>query len=115
MKLKSLISLLPVLGLVACSAPNKSKPVEETVEAEAPAKPKPMCGAYSEQRKPTEEEVAMFNGVMTEQGYTPNTVATQVVAGLNYRFYCTAPDGADCIVTIYKPLQGAPSLSSISK
>jgi hypothetical protein len=50
--------------------------------------------------------------------YDPNTVATQVVAGMNYRFKCTASiPPADviweAIVEIYKPLSGEPHITGV--
>lgn len=97
------------------------------------AKPQPLCGGYTEQREPTEEEMDMFRTVMTsvDVAYTPLSVSTQVVAGTNYRFYCRYEDSSDgiqrkeadddkygyCWVTIFKPLpgRGEPTLTSIEK
>ncbi|MBB6501134.1 hypothetical protein [Pedobacter cryoconitis] len=50
--------------------------------------------------------------------YTPQSVSTQVVAGKNYRFKCTASiPPADviweAIVEIYAPLQGLPYITGI--
>lgn len=53
--------------------------------------------------------------------YTPLAVATQVVAGINYRFFCNAqgayPGALNeaVIVQIYKPLEGAAHITSITK
>jgi len=53
--------------------------------------------------------------------YTPLAVATQVVAGLNYRFFCNykvvypnSPNEA-AIVEIYQPVQGTAHVTSIKK
>ena len=83
---------------------------------------RPVCGGYTDQREPSEEEIEMFHKV-TGGGsvtYTPQSVSTQVVAGLNYKFRCTYADSADgssghCWVTIYKPLQGDPEMTGITK
>lgn len=53
--------------------------------------------------------------------YTPLAVATQVVAGINYRFFANAQGvypGAlneGVIIQIYKPLEGAAHITSITK
>lgn len=93
-----------------------------------------LVGGYTNQREPAEEEIAMFRSVIgTEKvAYTPLSVSTQVVAGINYRFYCRFEGTSDgvrcksaeegdkygyCWVTIFKPLpgRGEPTLSSIEK
>lgn len=85
-------------------------------------KPQQLCGGYTEQRELTEEEFAMFNSVTGsgDMSFTPLSVATQVVAGINYRFWCRYQDkenSGHCYVLIYKPLpgQGEPRLTSIDK
>ena len=86
----------------------------------------PLCGGYTEAREPGDEEYQLFREVTdTVEGmtFTPLSVQTQVVAGINYRFYCRFSDGSEehspghCYLTIYKPLpgQGDPSISSIEK
>lgn len=53
--------------------------------------------------------------------YSPTAVASQVVSGVNYSFFCNAKgvypgalnEGA--MIEIYKPLQGDPHIVSISK
>ncbi|MBB3188352.1 hypothetical protein [Microbacter margulisiae] len=53
--------------------------------------------------------------------YSPLAYASQVVAGTNYQFFCNAkgvyPGAANeaAMVTIYKPLQGDPHITSIHK
>lgn len=86
------------------------------------AKPQMFAGGYTEQREPTEEEVEMFKAVTSDCDIvlSPLSVSTQVVAGLNYRFWCRYQQGDEsghCWVTIYKPLpgQGDPRLTSIDK
>ena len=98
------------------------------------ARPQQICGGYTVQREPTGEEMSMFRSV-TGTGdtvFTPLSVSTQVVAGINYRFYCRYEDTSDgiqrkaaddddkygyCWITIYKPLpgRGEPTLTSIEK
>ena len=85
-----------------------------------------LCGGYSETREPDVEEYDLFRELtdkMDGMSFTPLTVQTQVVAGVNYKFYCRFSDGSEeyspghCYLTIYKPLpgQGEPSITSIEK
>lgn len=101
----------------------KGKSVE-TPEAVATTQPKPkkVCGGYTEQREPTEEEMEMFKSLTSSESVTltPLSVSTQVVAGLNYRFWCRYQEkkrGGHCWVKIFRPLpgQGEPELVSIEK
>ena len=95
---------------------------EPVKEGEAPCfggKPH-MAGAYTAQREPSGEEVAIFRKVTGEGDMllTPLSVSTQVVAGLNYKFRCRYEDSArgaygHCWVVIYKDLQGNATLTSI--
>ena len=84
----------------------------------------PMPGGYSEDRKPEPDELAIFEAVMADEKdaeYEPTLVATQVVAGTNYRFTATAtPISADAkpysvYVYIYQPLDGEPELTEIER
>lgn len=75
---------------------------------------KMLCGGYTQQHELSDEDIALFRAVVGEGTYTPLTVATQVVAGLNYRFCCSkSSDTKKYFITIYKPLQGDPVISSI--
>lgn len=79
-----------------------------------------LAGGYTAQREPSEAEIAMFNSVTagSETVYTPLSVATQVVAGLNYKFWCRYEEksgSGHCWVVIYKPLQGEPKVTSVTK
>lgn len=80
-----------------------------------------LMGGYTEQREPTEEEMGLFREVTGagDMVLTPLSVATQVVAGLNYRFYCRCEEEGKepghCWVVIYQPLQGEAKLSKIEK
>ena len=85
-----------------------------------------LCGGYSEEREPTCEEYQFFRQVtdnMEGMTFTPLTVQTQVVAGINYKFYCRFCDGSEeydpghCWITIYKPLpgHGEPQVTSLEK
>jgi len=83
-----------------------------------------LVGGYSAERDVTPEDLELFNQAM--EGlvgvvYEPTKVATQVVAGMNYRFTATAtpvvpnPEPYTVHITIFKPLEGAPELSGIER
>lgn len=83
---------------------------------------KNLDGGFTEFREITEEEKQMFDKVMESivgMVQIPLAVATQVVAGVNYTFLCNAkllvPHATpqNDLVTIYKPLQGEPMVTSI--
>ena len=72
-------------------------------------------GGWTLPRKPTEEDVHVFNEAMeglVGVGYTPLSVQSQLVKGVNYRFLCNAttvtrePKTFQAMVTVYKPLPG---------
>jgi len=69
-----------------------------------------------EDEKVFKEALNGFVGVT----YSPQSVSTQVVAGTNYRFKCTAsipPSDVEweAIVEIYAPLTGKPHIISITR
>jgi len=79
-----------------------------------------LCGGYSQMREPITDELTLFYSVTCAGKFvfTPISVSTQVVAGLNYRFWCryddkTLSSTGHCFITIYHPLQGDPVLSKI--
>lgn len=85
-----------------------------------------LSGGFSAQRPLNEADQALFRSLTAELdgvGYTPQSVATQVVAGTNYRFICKAvtvtrkPKSYQAEVTIYKPLpnHGEPRITAIKK
>mgnify|MGYP001791809688 CR=1 FL=1 len=79
----------------------------------------PYGPVTAEDKKVFDEALAGFVGVK----YTPQSVSTQVVAGMNYRFKCEAtlpgpePIQWEAIVEIYQPLpgQGKPHIVSITR
>ena len=94
--------------------------IEAFVSGESLAKGAMLMGGYTEQREPTEEEIELFRHVTGtgDMVFTPLSVATQVVAGINYRFYCRyqeAGNSGHMWVVIYKPLEGEAQLSKIEK
>lgn len=83
-------------------------------------------GGYTDPRRPTPEERALFAEAVAsidDTVYKPLNVATQVVAGTNYRFVCRARENRrrgkrfDAVIVIYKPLpgQGEPRITSIER
>lgn len=84
-----------------------------------------MVGAYTAySTQISTEEMNVFNQALEGLlgvNYTPLAVSTQVVAGMNYKFFCNAkgvyPNAIDegAIVTIYQPLEGQPHITSIIK
>lgn len=83
-------------------------------EANVPGGWTPYHALTPEDKAVFQEALAGFVGVH----YTPNTVSTQVVAGTNYRFKCTAsiPPAEvvwEAIVEIFQPLKGKPYITGI--
>lgn len=84
-----------------------------------------MQGGWTKFRMVKPEEQTMFHQVMTLIGvqYEPFAVATQVVQGENYNFFCNAhaesnpPRDYAAQVHIFRPLpeQGTPMVVSISE
>lgn len=83
-----------------------------------------MTGAYTPFRDTiSDEEKEIFNAAIPPIGatYEPLAVSTQVVAGINYRFFCNqtlvtpAQNTKPVFVDIYAPLpgQGKPHVTSI--
>lgn len=82
----------------------------------------PRLGAFTDQRPLTEEDLAIFNKATENYGYLnlqPLSVATQLVAGMNYLFVCAsgAAEGASEVeVAVFKPLGDAdPYLVSVER
>lgn len=74
------------------------------------------CGAYAEYRNLTNEDLQLFHSTYSYKlKLTPQSVATQVVAGTNYKFICTDESGRDIQVMIFKPLsnRGQAKVTSI--
>jgi hypothetical protein len=80
-----------------------------------------LVGGWSPSHNLTAEDKIVFDEALhgfVGVKYTPNTVSTQVVAGTNYRFKCTAqvPHSEvvwDAIVEIFRPLTGKPHITGI--
>lgn len=88
-----------------------------------------IVGGYSATRSLTDEEEVMFKQVTANlkgAEYEPENVSTQIVAGINYRFLCTArlidengKKGKRCyaVIVIHKPLnpEQQPRILSIER
>lgn len=115
---KYLIAVWAVLTLAACARP--AYKTERNLEKTQ------MTGGYTQQRPLDAEELELFEKV-TEKllgvTYTPESVATQVVAGTNYRFLCTAttvtrePQTYKAEITVFCPLpgRGEPKITAIKR
>lgn len=83
----------------------------------------PIVGGWTGFHKPTIENLEVFKQALKGYvgvKYNPTAVATQVVAGTNYRFKCTAsiPPSEivyEAIVEIFKPLKGDPHVVKITR
>lgn len=64
-----------------------------------------ICGGYTSYRPVTEKDLAVFEQYYTgEEVLTPFEVATQVVAGINYRFRCHSLQNEVVEVVLFVPL-----------
>ena len=109
--MKKMITILSCAAFLAACSGSKALKNEEGNERH-------LVGGYTEQRNLNEEELQLFSNTYTgEDTLTPVTVATQVVAGTNYRFICKDPKGNQMVVVIYQPLpgQGDPMVTQVSK
>lgn len=99
------------------SASSKAAPVSSSAASQASQESSSattdskITGAYGEQRSLTQEDKALFDEVMATvdngKTYEPITVATQVVAGTNYRYHVKVTEGDkeyEAYVVIYQPL-----------
>jgi hypothetical protein len=83
--------------------------------------PHPVMGGWTAYGPITPADQKVFNEAIKSilgVKYTPQKVATQLVAGTNYRFKCIAsmpPTEVlwDAIVEIYAPLKGEPYVTGI--
>lgn len=118
-----MISRIPILVLAAVTLTACGGPARK---AGTPREQSVMPGGYTEQRPLSEPDSALFRRVtenLTGVEYTPESVATQVVAGLNYRFICTArtvtlhPETYRAAITVYRPLpgRGEPEITEIKR
>jgi hypothetical protein len=82
-----------------------------------------LVGGWSPYHNLTTEDKLVFDEALkgfVGVKYTPIAVSTQIVAGTNYRFKCTAqipPSDViwEAIVEIFKPLVGNPHITGITR
>jgi hypothetical protein len=83
-----------------------------------------IVGGWTAYHKLTDEDRSVFKEAISgEHGnvkYEPQLVSTQVVAGVNYRYKCTAsaPPALvvwEAVVQIFKPLHGKPYVTDINR
>ena len=120
---KIILTIAIALTLVGCANNNvksnsTSEPQAENVQATDSDPSGQIVGGFTEYREITEEEMTMFKKAMGESDmeFTPQKVATQVVNGINYKFFCDCKDGYNlqrCEVTIYKPINGEPTVTKM--
>lgn len=102
------ISTIIALGLHSCA--------NRGTEASNGADNMYICGAYADYRALTDEDIEVFESAYNYGlQLTPQSVATQVVAGTNYKFICTDKAGNDVRVVIFQPLpnHGEPRVTGI--
>jgi len=92
--------------------------------AQETGEPGIIAGGYSEDRDLTPEDLELFREAtagFVEVVYEPIKVATQVVAGMNYRFTALAtlqsipPDSNMVEITIFRSLEGELEVTGIEK
>lgn len=101
MKTKLLLSLACIAILtLACN--KQASQSTATIKTEFPA----ACGGYTDYRVLSDDEVVLFDSIYGEAApaLKPYAVATQVVAGTNYRFLCHDEAKQEYVVTIFVPL-----------
>lgn len=117
--MKKIILVLAIALPLAGCANNNGKAVNGNTESSIEAPAEQIVGGFTEPREISSEELEMFKKATTDYAelqLVPQTVCTQVVAGLNYKFFCDCKEGYNlsrCEVIIYKPLDGEPSVTKI--
>lgn len=107
---KYFTAMASIACLFATSCANKNAETSNDSENQY------MVGAYADYRALDDEDRQLFESTYTHKAkLTPQSVATQVVAGTNCRFICTDDSKNVVRVVIFKPLpnQGEPKVSSI--
>lgn len=124
--MKTLLMLFAATAITACGGQVRTAEKETEKKMEKRAESTVMTGGYTQQRPLGDQERELFRQVtrgMTGVSYTPQSVATQVVAGTNYRFVCTAksatlhPETYQAEVIVFQPLpgRGEPKITSIKR
>lgn len=115
---KSTILVFAAAALTACAAQGgktAASPETAATEGRTQAPESPPVGGYTAQRPLDDEDRRLFDKAtenLVGVKYTPQSVATQVVAGTDYRFICTAetatrePQTFRAEITVFRPLPG---------
>lgn len=124
MKMKKIL-ILSVFALFTAACGRTQSAPATSREAQSEDK-ELLCGGYTNQRPLGPEEKVLFETLtagLSGVAYTPESVATQVVAGTNYRFICSAktaipePQTYRAEITVFKPLpnRGEPCVTGIKR
>lgn len=116
---KYTLYLLSLALLLSCTIKRQETKTEIEIKETKESSNTLVCGGYTTYRVLSSEEEKLFRDTYNgELQLEPFEVATQVVAGINYRFRCKEK-GSEFIYTvvIYKPLsgQGEAKTTSIKK
>lgn len=112
--------------MTACGGQVRTAEKETKKKMEKQTESTVLTGGYTQQRSLDDRERELFRQVthgITGVSYTPESVATQIVAGTNYRFVCTAktatlhPETYKAEVIVFQPLpgRGDPKITSIKR
>lgn len=75
----------------------------------------PVVGGYTEYRELSDEDKTLFaKAYKGDVKLTPQSVATQVVAGLKYKFVCKDESGKKYLVTIFQNLSQETEVMGVS-
>lgn len=109
--MKYILNILFIFSMISCSAQHNSTQSLEPESLNTEEKPTQfLCGGYTSQRELTQEDSIFFEKVVSNTEYSeliPQSVATQVVAGINFHFICSDKNTNKMYsVIIFKPLPG---------
>lgn len=111
--MRKIFLLATVAALAACGGNATKKAENKDAKQTQPETHAQTAGSYTAMRAVTAEDKAVFDEAMRGFAgvtYTPDSVATQVVNGTNYKFLCQArtatrePMTFRAEVIVYKPL-----------
>lgn len=118
--------LIAVASAVVCGCCSKSAKLPENSAAVSNAvapvgvdnrkeKVPQVVGGYTDYRELSDEDKTLFaKAYKGDIKLTPQSVATQVVAGLKYRYVCKDGSGKKYMVTIFQNLSGETEMMGVS-
>lgn len=117
--------LMAVASAVVCGCCSKSAKLQQSDVAVNNAvssvvdnreeKAPQVVGGYTDYRELSYEDKALFaKAYKGDIKLTPQSVATQVVAGLKYKFVCKDGSGKKYLVTIFQNLSGETEVMGVS-